>query len=183
MLPTLYQDDHRRFEQIRTELQRAGLSTIMSELEVWGDIYSFGEKLEIRRRHAYWAVDGKVPLPPARSLYRDPVGKTDIRVAGHCTAPPPEDPWVSYFAPDGRQVISVDERPAFQRLALHGLVHPDFGSRHIFADEVDTDEIRAYVTTYHIDSELGLALFVRKVREWSNEYDEYRRLQRLYDGW
>ncbi len=62
-------------------------------------------------------VNGPVPLEVAELLYADPVGRTDIRAAGHAGAPPPSD-WTT---------------------------------------AIDGDE---FVTTYHIDSEVGLRVFV-----------------------
>ena len=44
---------------------------------------------EFTRAWRYWVVRGSVPLRLARELYEHPVGRTDIRVAGHCGAPPP----------------------------------------------------------------------------------------------
>ena len=39
----------------------------------------------------YWRVSGFIPLPIAEILYEDPVGRKDVRVAGHCGCPPPRD--------------------------------------------------------------------------------------------
>jgi len=44
------------------------------------------------RRWAYWAVKGPMPLRVAEELYADPIGKTDIRIAGHCGCPAPKKP-------------------------------------------------------------------------------------------
>lgn len=41
------------------------------------------------RRWSYWSVTGYVPLDTAVKMYRDPIGKRDVRVAGHCGCPPP----------------------------------------------------------------------------------------------
>lgn len=70
----------------------------------------------------YWTAHGTVPIEVARKLYDDPIGRTDIRVAGHCGCPPPEPPWTEVI--DGVEVV----------------------------------------TTYHIDSEVGLRLFADAIR-------------------
>ena len=38
----------------------------------------------------YWVATGPIPLSVARLLYNNPVGKKNIRVAGHCGCPPPD---------------------------------------------------------------------------------------------
>lgn len=57
-----------------------------------------------RRFWTYWVARGPVPIETARALYDDPVGKTDIRVAGHCECPPPAAPWVETI--DGQEFIT-----------------------------------------------------------------------------
>jgi hypothetical protein len=44
----------------------------------------------------YWVVQGSMPLARARTLYDNPVGRTDIRVEGHCGCPAPEHDVASY---------------------------------------------------------------------------------------
>lgn len=79
--------------------------------------------IEFRRAWTYWVARGTVPLEVARQLYADPVGSTDIRVAGHCGCPAPEPPWI---------------------------------------DTIDGDK---FVTSYHIDSEVGLRIFADAIRK------------------
>lgn len=57
-----------------------------------------------RRAWRYWIANGSVPIALARKLYNDPVGATDIRVAGHCACPPPQPPWTDIV--DGVEVVS-----------------------------------------------------------------------------
>lgn len=47
--------------------------------------------LTFRRAWYYWMVHGDVPLAIAERLYADPIGRADIRVAGHCGCPPPSE--------------------------------------------------------------------------------------------
>lgn len=46
-------------------------------------------RFTFRRAWYYWTVRGDVPIAIAERLYADPIGATDIRVAGHCGCPPP----------------------------------------------------------------------------------------------
>ena len=39
----------------------------------------------------YWVIKGDVPLEVAEILYSTPLGKKDVRVAGHCGCPPPKE--------------------------------------------------------------------------------------------
>ena len=50
--------------------------------------------IEMRRAWYYWVASGPVPMAIADRLYADPVGRDDIRVAGHCGCPPPME-WAS----------------------------------------------------------------------------------------
>ena len=78
--------------------------------------------ITFRRFWTYWVATGPVPLDVARRLYDDPVGRTDVRVAGHYGCPPPKAPWLKTV--DGVECV----------------------------------------TSYHIDSEVGLRLFADAVR-------------------
>lgn len=68
---------------------------------------------EFERDWYYWRVRGKVPKKIAKKMYKDQIGKEDIRVGGHCGCPPP----------------------------------------------------KGDVYTYHIDSQKGLNLFVKIIKE------------------
>lgn len=62
----------------------------------------------------YWVVRGPVPLPIARKLYEHSIGKKDVRVAGHCDCPSPNEEedgrilWASpYEGPYGEEGAAV----------------------------------------------------------------------------
>jgi len=57
------------------------------------------------RRWSYWSVTGYVPLDTAVKMYRDPIGKRDVRVAGHCGCPPPEE-WILPKLVAGQEVVT-----------------------------------------------------------------------------
>ena len=79
-------------------------------------------KFIFKRAWYYWIIKGNVPLKIAKKMYADPIGKIDVRVAGHCGCPPPE-----------KMCYKIDGKK--------------------------------YVTSYHIDSQEGLNLFVRTLKE------------------
>jgi hypothetical protein len=110
------------------ELRRAGIEFVRCDYpqkdEVPSAISGIIGPLKLTRAWYYWRVNGPVPLPMARELYADPVGKTDVRVAGHCLCPPPEAPW-------------IDE--------IHGV---------------------KCISSYHIDSQVGLDLFARMAMKY-----------------
>lgn len=71
----------------------------------------------------YWVVMGSVPLEVAQEMYANPIGKKDVRIAGHAGRVAPEKPWIRW------------------------------------------DNGRWIVTSYHIDSQEGLNLFVETVKK------------------
>lgn len=54
----------------------------------------------------YWVVQGFVPLAVAEELYEDPIGRKDIRVAGHCDRPHPKN-WTRRHKVCGVQVVDM----------------------------------------------------------------------------
>lgn len=52
----------------------------------------------------YWSVTGYVPMDVAMEMYNDPIGRTAIRVEGHCGCPSPED-YTSQPLVAGKQCI------------------------------------------------------------------------------
>jgi hypothetical protein len=105
---------------IERELRRAGIAAVVgerSENEVAAAITGKIGPFTLWRAWRYWVVKGPMPLAVAREMYDDPVGVDDVRVAGHCGCPPPDE-----WARDG------------------------------------------VIDTYHIDTEVGLRVFVDAVK-------------------
>ena len=127
----------------------------------------FGDKYTFRRAWYYWVVTGKVPLAVAQQLYAHPVAKA-IRVAGHCGCPAPEDPWLVYYDGTGRQVLDIKEQAQFEKLAADGSSETAqrVGKEGLveYRFEADRTPFAAYVENYHIDSELGLYVFVEHLK-------------------
>lgn len=151
--------------------------TVVSELERCGiPVEEVTGKGEVPYRHMgklgdftfirawyYWTVRGPVPLAVAQELYEDRVGRTDIRVAGHCACPPPEPPWVTHVFGDGRQLYKVKGTEEEQEAEEAQLDKYSPGWRKDILYAVDPAAIasKSFVEGYHIDSELGLYIFVK----------------------
>ena len=119
-------------------------------------------KFRFERAWYYWCVEGSVPLPVAEELYSDPVGKEDIRVAGHCGCPPPAE-WTKCLTEDGREVLDRKQEAEYADFVTR---HPDMQAdmdKYVFADDPATVG-KPFVTSYHIDSELGLYIFVQALK-------------------
>lgn len=72
---------------------------ILAKIELVKDVTSKGEvpytiegklgEFRFKRYWYYWVVTGPMPIEIANELYKDPVGKQDIRAGGHCGCVPP----------------------------------------------------------------------------------------------
>lgn len=112
-------------DTIKLELRRAGIPFVKDARHTGEVPYSVTGclgKFTFVRAWYYWMVRGNLPLEVAKELHENPVGKTDVRVVGHCGCPPPEE----------------------------------------WATKLDGE---LFVTSYHIDSEEGLALFAETLRK------------------
>lgn len=113
----------------------------------------------------YWIVKGPVPVNVAWQMYYDPCGR-QIRVAGHCLAPEPVDPWITWRMPDGTKLADLDaEKELDSSPILNEDDLRDFKRGYTFTDDPEkTARAKAYVELYHIDSEVGLRVFVDYLR-------------------
>jgi hypothetical protein len=116
---------------------------------------------KFRRAWYYWVVEGDVPLNIAQILYGTNVGKKDVRVAGHCGCPPPEE----WAFPKGDVLIEkgIIKLPSKEHPYGEG---PTYGE---LAKMCNKGEIQAprFVDHYHIDSQEGLNFFVKTIKEHS----------------
>jgi hypothetical protein len=163
---------------IKNELRSCGIDIVEGK-RVGGEVAaSLQGKLKdftFQRAWYYWVVEGLVPLHVAQELYADEVGKTDIRVAGHCDCPAPEKPWVTWVADDGREIISENQKKSFKELAKS---HPDWEEfkteavekRFIFSDKPELYG-SPFIDSYHIDSELGLKIFADRIKKAYSDGD------------
>lgn len=153
---------------IERELVRCGIEVVRGArptTEVPASVTGRLGEFTFRRAWYYYVVHGLVPLAVAKELYADPVGKDDVRVDGHCGCPAPEDPWLTYRAPDGREVWGLRDREAVEAFRKSGVNHPTFEAKFsavVFDD--DRTKYAAFVDCYHIDSEVGLRLFADTIK-------------------
>jgi hypothetical protein len=146
------------------ELNRCGIEVVRLPNKLWGEVpASITGKLgqfQFHREWYYWVVRGNVPLPVAQELYNNPVGKTDIRVTGHCGCPPPDE-WVTYIDDKGRILCPTSEKP-------HGngpLSKSILARTDIRFVEDPSAEGKGFIQLYHIDSELGLRIFADTLKK------------------
>jgi hypothetical protein len=103
---------------------------------------------EFVRGWYYWMVSGNVPLAIAQEMYADPIGRKNVRVAGDCGCPPPEQ-----WAFPTREVLAT----------IPGMDNVTYGD---LARMCNSGEISAprFVRSYHIDTQKGLDLFVKTLQ-------------------
>jgi hypothetical protein len=156
------------------ELERCGIKPLPLPQRVdqevrYGWIGHLGP-IEFTRAWYYWRAHGPVPLDVAKRLYELPIGKTDIRVAGHCACPAPEPPWLKFRDANGRKIVH-DPHGKEERDwdSYTGRVREilDATERPIFARDAFAVADRVFVDCYHIDSELGLYLFAEELKRSS----------------
>jgi hypothetical protein len=125
-----------------------------------------GEFWHVTKSHSYyWIVTGYMPMPEAWTLWLDPLGRRSVRVAGHCSCPPPVSPWIKWFTTDAKEVAPLKEKEEFERLASKGLVDESYKKKYHFADvEQGGTDAKAYVTLYHVDDLAGLRLITDVIK-------------------
>ncbi len=143
---------------IMEELEKAGILpfNIARENEntevPYGVIGRLGD-FEFRRAWYYWVVKGSVPLNVAEEMYNDPTGKKDVRVAGHCGCPPPEN----WAFPEKESIVAYLKNAGRELSITNGEL----------ANLCNAGEIKGerFVNNYHIDSQAGLNLFVATIKK------------------
>lgn len=160
---------HDMTEEVVREFTRLGIQivdTASSDHEVksskTGLISVNGVELQVIRHWSYFGVYGLLPYEIAVKLYEDPIGKTDIRVAGHCGCPSPEE-WSQWILPDGRQVYPTKSQAEFEK--YKDLLDEKFREM-IFHDIPEYLGAKRYVKSYHIDSELGMYIFLQTINNY-----------------
>lgn len=159
---------------IATELHRARIDIVHHDSVAASEVtYRITGKLgrfTFERAWRYWIVTGEVPLDVAVRLYEDPVGATDIRIAGHADCQPPESPWVRYIGKSGKRLrpLTCKGAPANRPADLDAFmakVYENYDSQTEHVDSPETEAVKAYVPYYHIDTEVGLRVFADAVRD------------------
>ncbi len=152
--------------QIEQELTRSRIDIVRgekSECEVSASITGRLGAFTFQRAWYYWIVNGNMPLDVALELYKDPVGKTDVRVSGHCMCPSPEE-WITWLGKDEKESISTKEKKELVELLAR---HPTWtgSEKYRVSDDPAKDGFSPFITLYHIDTEIGLRLFADTLRK------------------
>ncbi len=144
---------------IRNELTRCRIGiecTTPYNPEIATSIQGVLGPFTFQRAWRYYVVRGRVPLDIAQMLYEDPVGKTDIRADGNCTAPKPEDVAI-WVCSNGKKAIT---EKGIQDLKACVHDYPEIAETiKDFQVEENKSKCKGYVNNYHIDSEIGLRVF------------------------
>jgi len=148
---------------IEQELLRAGIKPVACKRS-GGEVDSALEgklgRFRFHRAWYYWVVIGNMPLAVAEELYRDPVGKTDVRVAGHCGCPPPKE-WATWLDEKERRLFPLSEKPAGTSKIVEAILN-DPTLRFV---KNPSAEGEGFICSYHIDSEVGLRLFADAIKK------------------
>lgn len=156
---------------IRDELEAVGISPMpvaRSNTEVpYSIVGRFGEMIFTRNWY-YWVVKGSVPLAAAREMYEDAVGRRDVRVAGHCGCPHPDE-WARIQGDkldDEEFLASKYKELGFNKfkewIAPLEKKYNVTKQNMLSSDNIDG----LVVDSYHIDSLEGLQLFVNIIRKY-----------------
>jgi hypothetical protein len=157
---------------ILRELERSRISAAHGP-RTYGEVsYSVTGRLgdfTFRRAWYYWIVEGRVPLAVAETLYADPVGRTDVRVGGHCGCPSPREYGTTWVDPNtGKVATSLEEKARCNQWIASGSAMSATAKRVldecVFTDTPEADGLVGFVDLYHIDTEVGLRLFADTVR-------------------
>jgi hypothetical protein len=155
---------------IRDELEKARIEILegpRSTHEVAASLTGTLHGWYFRRAWYYWVAhatvqSAAVPIEVARSLYADPIGRTDIRSGGHCACPSPDEYGATYYDADGH-ILSSDplgtQAVEYQRMVERGVLDADSMEKHRFVVDKKLSAVRVMVDLYHIDSLAGLRLF------------------------
>jgi len=156
--------------EIERELTRCGVQVVRKqprEGEVPSSLRGKLGNFEFFRAWRYWIVTGKVPLQIARELYDDPVGKTDIRVNGNCTCPPPEGGRILWLDKKGRKLLPMSEWDSIvNRLGEDDPIARDIRNNpKIRFVNNPAAKGKGFIDTYHIDTETGLRIFADTLKK------------------
>ncbi len=146
-------------------MQRAGLSPKTIPTESTYMVVATLKNWTFKNSHNYYVMaDGVIPLVLAEELHQHRVAKSDIRCAGHCGCPEPATQ-AHWLTPAGQHIQPIAEEAKFKSLFSD---HKDFNwDATVFSDD-PASLGEQYIYSYHIDSELGLYLFVEFIK--THEY-------------
>jgi hypothetical protein len=151
-------------EQILSELTKAGITPVahpklVEQTEVPTNYTGVVGMTMFKRAWYYWCVTCEVPLHVAELIYADPNCRKDVRVAGHCGAPPPSEWAVKIDNQSGKTL--TDDKEFEKGLVLFQDMPKaleDWTTN--FMPEGGSTGYRSVIQSYHIDTQEGLNRFV-----------------------
>ncbi len=117
-------------------------------------------------RNYYTVVDGKLPLEIANELYNDNF-KGDIRSGGDCGCREPST-WACAYNGEIIVVTPKETANVKEGIAKGSDMMKSFAANpkyQLCESETEYATYPRYVDTYHIDTELGLYIFVQTLRK------------------
>ncbi|MFH0936845.1 MAG: hypothetical protein V1808_00955 [Candidatus Daviesbacteria bacterium] len=166
--------------KIRQELDQAGIRVIKlrerSEGEVPATLVGKLGNIYFARSWSYWVVEGEIPLEAAKEMYADLIGKEDVRVAGHCGCPPPED-WAKHYDIQGKElcpskeeeyVLDLEAKKRKSRWDRKWIQEIRSTTRYV--ENPAKEAFKSVVDLYHIDSQEGLNLYAATARKFNLDF-------------
>lgn len=158
--------------EIAIELQAAGITIARHEVdhpEVKSTLHGELAGWQFYRAWYYWTArpideDGGLPLELAIPLHE--THGQEVRVAGHCGAPSPDE-WTNTYDADGKHVIldpDGEQLGQFQSLQK-SMPDLDYSKYRFVASMDEVENGRALVPSYHIDTLDGLITFAETIRK------------------
>jgi hypothetical protein len=143
---------------IREELQIANIPIIelgaATNREVPSSVIGVLNGFKFVRGWRYWMVYGDMPLDDAKYIY-DMYKDLNIRVAGHCMNPPPEE-WC-----EPKEWMEKC-KPIVDRCLIKKEISMDECNR--LCKEIRKQDDQ-FIFTYHIDTQLGLCKLAETIKQ------------------
>src|SRR3989344_2405260 len=136
--------------EIEKELKRSRIEIVFNqprEGEVASSLRGKIRPFKLKRAWTYWMVSGSFPLGVAEELYADSVGKTDIRVSGHCGCPPPASE-VVWKTADGKTVLPKSQEVEWILFAEKSPFVKKEMINFIFNDDPSSVGAKPYIESY-----------------------------------
>ena len=151
-----------------SELTRAGVvprpNLPEDRGEVKAEFMGIYRGFSFRRQWYYWAVSGYVPIAIAEKMFANPIGVKDIRADGDCSCPDPRSIFKTFDSISGQELVSDEEwEDAMRLFSNYPSMKSKYETSYVTASQAGTRLWRG-ITSYHIDSQEGLVLFMDKMR-------------------
>jgi hypothetical protein len=162
------------------ELKAVGVEPVVGEKsghEVNASVTGKLGPFKFSRAWYYWVIEGPTPLHVAEELYKNPVGRTEVRSGGHCGCPAPADYGVTHYDADGKQLLPLNG-PDYKLIQAKpwspGLADILAGveQKCRFVENPRAEAVKSIVDCYHIDSAEGLRLFVDTIRKYGLDTEQ-----------